>query len=341
MKNNRMRAFALAVALVTGASLMAGCSSSAGTEAATEGGERVAFMGLAAQNTYTQSAYEAAKEVVEDAGGSITYFDGQFKSDVQYNQMLDIATSGKYDAVLVMANDGASIAPAVKKAVDSGLKVIAVEFPVGPDPTVLEPQIDGVLSTVGYDVTAESVSWANRVVGACADKDPCNVAWLMGDRTTLFDKLRWDAITATIAEHPNVKIVTAIDMHWDRNEGLAAAKTILTAHPDDLDVITGADIGLMGATDALTASGELDRYTLIGFGTTTDGIAQVKNGTWDSSAGVHQPAYAGTLASQMILDALAGEEVAPFVDMIAESPIGPVATLESLEQDPSFVGEWN
>lgn len=342
MTNNRMKLIATPIVLLAALGALAACSG--GTPASTTGGEageNIAFMGLAAQNTYTQSAYEAAKDVIEADGGTVTYFDGQFKSDVQYNQLLDIAASGKYDGVLVMANDGASIAPAVTKAVDSGLKVIAVEFPVGSDPTDLEPQIDGVVSTVGYSVETEAETRANRVVDACGEKDPCNVAWLMGDRTTLFDKLRWDTITETIAQHPNIEIVTAVDMHWDRNEGLAAGKTILTSHPDDLDVITGADIGLMGATDALQSAGKIGDVTLIGFGTTTDGITQVRDGVWDSSAGVHQPADAGALAAQMIIDSLAGKTVPSSVDMIEESPIGPVATKESLEQDPSFTGQWN
>lgn len=343
MKNNRMGALVTSVLLMAGMASVTGCStaSESGKSSGSAGSERVAFLGLAAQNTYTQSVYNAAKKVIEGDGGSVTYFDGQFKSDVQYNQMLDVAASGRYDAALVMANDGAAIAPAVEKAIAAGIKVIAVEFPIGPDPKNLDPQIDGLLSTVGYDAVGESVTWANRVVDACKGKDPCNVAWLMGDRTTLFDRLRWDAITTTVAEHPNVKIVTAVDMHWNRTEALAAAKTILTAHPDDLHVITGADIGLMGATDALSETGDLDRYTLIGFGTTVDGISQVRKGVWDSSAGVHQPADAGALASQMVLDALAGKTIATTVNMVNESPIGPVATKESLAKDPSFVGQWN
>ncbi|MGD9528832.1 MAG: sugar ABC transporter substrate-binding protein, partial [Pseudonocardia sp.] len=295
--------------LTAGLLLSTACGTTTGESAAS--GNRIAFMGLAAQNTYTQSTYEAAKAVVEEEGGTLTYFDGQFKSDVQYNQMLDIATSKRFDAVLVMANDGASIAPAVTRAIEAGIKVIAVEFPIGPDPTNLEPQIDGIVATVGYDSHAESVTHAQRIVDLCQDEDPCNVAWMMGDRTTLFDKIRWDAITATVAEHPNVRIVSSIDMHWSRTEGLAAGRTILTANSADLHIITGPDIGLMGATDALRAAGKLGQYTLVGFGTTVDGVAQVRNGTWDSSCGVHAPADEGRLAGQMIMDALAGEAVRP------------------------------
>jgi ribose transport system substrate-binding protein len=344
MKNKRSTFLAIITLLVAATVSLSGCSSSsqaASGTSSTKSGERIAFMGLAAQNTYTQSTYKAAKAVVDKAGDSITFFDGQFSGPVQYNQLLDIATSGKYDAVLVMPNDGAAIAPAVTKAVAAGLKVIAVEFPVGPNPKVLTPQIPGVVSTVGYNVPVEATTWANKVVSACAGKNPCNVAWLMGDRTTLFDQLRWVAITKTIAAHPNIKIVSAIDMHWDRGQGLAAGKTILAAHPTGLSVITGADIGLMGATDALKSADELGKVTLIGFGTTTDGVTQVRNGTWSADAGVHQPADEGTLASKMILESLAGKKVASSVNMVDHSPIGPVATKESLKKDPSFVGQWN
>lgn len=318
------------------------CNASSGNAAGAEGGFNLAFLGLAAANTYATAAYEAAKLEAEAQGASITFFDGAYKADTQYNQIQDLVTSKEYDGLLIMPNDGAAIAPAVQRAVTAGLEVVAVEFPIGPEATTLDPQIEGLTSTIGYNVVIEAQQFAEQIASACQDLEPCNVALLMGDRTTRFDKIRFDTIQETLNGHSNIRVVSVVDAHYLRTEGVSAMKTILQGHAEDLDVVaTGSnDAMLLGAGDAINSAGRTGQYTLIGFGGTVDGVAKVAAGEWLSTY-VHVPGTEAQIATKTIIDALNGTEVPASVTMNGNSPVGEFATKETLEQAPDFKGEWN
>ncbi|MGD9528838.1 MAG: sugar ABC transporter substrate-binding protein [Pseudonocardia sp.] len=306
-------------------------------------GPRLAFLGLAAANTYTTAAFEAAKQEAEARGASITFYDGAFKADTQYNQIQDAATSKNVDGLLIMPNDGAAVAPAVERAIAAGVKVVALEFPIGPEATTLEPQVPGITSTVGYNVVTEAQQLADQIATACQGLDPCEVALLMGDRTTRFDKIRYDTIIDGLAAHPNVDVVATADAHYLRTEGISAMRTILQAHGDDLDVVaTGSnDAMLLGAEDAINTAGREGQYKLLGWGGTVDGLAKVRSGDWVCTAAVHIPATEAKIGTGYLVDAIAGKEVPSSVVMNDLSPVGPVATKESLAEAPDFTGEWN
>lgn len=329
-------------ACITVTATVAACNTNSSNASGAEDQHNLAFLGLASANTYATAAFEAAKAEAEAQGATITFFDGAYKADTQYNQIQDLVTSQDYDGLLIMPNDGAAIAPAVQRAVAAGLEVVAVEFPVGPEATTLEPQIEGLTSTVGYNVVIEAEQFAEQIVSACEGVDPCNVALLMGDRTTRFDKIRYDTIQATLDQHQNVDVVSVVDAHYLRTEGVSAMKTILQGHADSLNVVaTGSnDAMLLGASDAINAAGRTGQYTLIGFGGTVDGVAKVAAGEWLSTY-VHVPGTEARIATKTIIDALNGQKVPASVTMNGDSPVGEFATKETLETAPDFKGEWN
>lgn len=318
------------------------CTANSENASGADGQHNLAFLGLASANTYATAAFDAAKKEAEAQGATIIFFDGAYKADTQYNQIQDLVTSQDYDGLLIMPNDGAAIAPAVQRAVAAGLEVVAVEFPIGPEATTLDPQIEGLTSTVGYNVATEAQEFALQIVSACQGIDPCNVALLMGDRTTRFDKIRYDTIRATLDQHDNVDVVSVIDAHYLRTEGVAVMKSILQGHADSLNVVaTGSnDAMLLGASDAINGAGRTGQYTLIGFGGTVDGVAKVAAGEWLSTY-VHVPGTEAQIATKTILDALNGHEVPASVTMNGNSPVGGFATRETLEKAPDFKGEWN
>jgi ribose transport system substrate-binding protein len=164
---------------------------------------------------------------------------------------------------------------------------------------------------------------------------------MYGDRTTLFDQTRSNAVTEVLDKHPNIKIIATVDGHWVVDKSMTAMSDVLTAHGDSIDVIDSpsGDQQIMGAERVLKQRNVTHNIVLVGQGGGEFGISRVREGAWAASL-VLLPATMGRIAVELAGKNLKGEQIPEIVNLMGQSPVGDWATPESLKDHPEFKGEW-
>jgi ribose transport system substrate-binding protein len=67
---------------------------------------RIAFLSMATNNQYLQAGIQAARDAAAKFGATIEVFDGGWSPSTQFNQLQNILSQGKYNAILAEMNDG-------------------------------------------------------------------------------------------------------------------------------------------------------------------------------------------------------------------------------------------
>lgn len=330
--------------LALSASLVA-CSSDAGGGAADGESYSIVFLAASSQNGYNQAVYEGietrAKELSEELGITINtkIQDGQFDANTQLSQMQNAGTTGQADGVIVVPHDGPGLNAAFPLGND--MPVVPVLNPIGPDITDMNPQVEGVVSTVASPPANGATLQAETVVEYCANINPCKIGLLAGLLNSPLDVERIRAWEAVLDKHDNIKVVGTLEGAYDRDKSLTAVSNMLQANKDINGILSNADQQTLGAQIALENAGiDPASVFLTGGGGTKEAIQAVRDGKWTNNF-VNFPVSMGKAALEQIINSLRGEKVQTVVDADTLVDVGPIVTKEDLAKVPDFVGEWN
>ncbi|NEE03355.1 sugar ABC transporter substrate-binding protein [Phytoactinopolyspora halotolerans] len=338
--NRRVLAIRTSAVVAISAVALTSCSE-AGGGSDSDGGYRVAVLAASSQNGYNQAVYQGVEEAVAETGADVDLqlLDGQFDANTQLSQLQNTTTSGDYDGVIVVPNDGPGLAAAFPLAQE--IPVVTVLNPIGPDIEEMEPQVEGVVSTVAVPPSEAAAKQAEGVAEYCADKDPCKAVLLVGQLNAPLDVARRDAYQGVLEQHDNVEIVATVEGNYDRDQSLTAITNVLQANRDIDAILSNADQQTSGAQVALQNAGiEPSSIYLTGGGGTKDAVTAVREGTWKADY-INFPVSMGKAAFEQLHNALTGEDVESWVDADAVGDVEPYATKETLDEAPDFGGEWN
>lgn len=340
MKNYKSASATLGVVALS--LLATGCGGASETAPGNEGETlRIAVLAASAQNGYNQAVYQGVQEGAEELGITVDakILDGQFDANTQLSQLQNASTSGQYDGIIVVPQDGPALAAAFPLAED--IPVVSVLNPIGPDIEMMEPQVEGVVSTVATPPSAAAAKQAEQVVEYCADIDPCKVGIIIGLLNSPLDVARNEAYEEVLSQHDNIQIVGTVEGGYDRDKSLTAASNLLQGNKDINAFLSNADQQTLGAQIALENAGiEPSEVFLTGGGGTTEAVEAVRNGDWTSDY-LNFPVSMGAAAMEQIHNAITGAEVTAVVDADSVGPIDPFVYKEDLDAAPDFTGEWN
>ena len=328
--------------LALGATLTA-CSPGSGDGAGGDSYE-IVVLASSSQNGYNQAVYDGvetkAKELSESLGVTIKtkIQDGQFDANTQLSQLQNAGTSGSVDGIIVVPHDGPALAAAFPLA--NPKPVAAVLNPIGPEISVMEPQVEGVVSTVASPPANGAKLQAESVVEYCKDIDPCKVGYLAGLLNSPLDVERVAAWDSVIEKHKNITVVGTLEGAYDRDKSLTAVSNLLQAHPDLNGILSNADQQTMGAQIALENAGiDPASVFLTGGGGTIEAVQAVLDGKWTNDF-LNFPVSMGESALEQIMNSILGKDVAPVVDADSLVDVGPIADRSVLEA-AAFTGQWN
>ena len=304
---------------------------------------KIAFFASSSENGYNQATWEGVKDAAAEAGGvDVSIFNGDFNATLQYSQIEDIIASQEFDGIVVVPNDSVGIAGAIEQAIAAGLKVAASLFPIGPDLTILEPQVEGLTATAAGSPAYGAALQANAVVDYCKNKNPCNTIILIGQKIYPFDKLRYDTYLDVLGKESNIKIVATVEGNYSPDVSLTGMTDALQAAKDVHVVLSNADQHLLGAEIALADAGYnvADLY-LMGGGAAEVAIDAINAGQWDATL-IGVPYSEGYLAAEAVIKALRGEMVNPVIDVTKREigGIDPIITKDVLDANPNWKAEW-
>ncbi|MCG5239463.1 substrate-binding domain-containing protein [Azospirillum doebereinerae] len=147
----------------------------------------------------------------------------------QANQLQDLVTVTKIDSLVIFPFESAALTQPVAQAKKKGVYVTVVDRGLT-DPSAQDAYIAGDNTAFGR-IPAEHI--------AKTFNGKANVVALRGMPTTL-DNERWDAFTAVMKQHPDIKILDAKYANWNRDDAFKVTQDFLTRFKD-IDVVWAAD----------------------------------------------------------------------------------------------------
>lgn len=302
---------------------------------------RLAFLAASSQNGYNDATWKGVQAAAEKAGNvQVEIFDGEFNAATQYKQVEDIIAGGRFDGIIIAPNDTVGIATALEEATKEGLLVASTLFPVGPELTVMTPQVPGLTTTVASNPVDGASAQAGEVVKFCADKDPCNVVIMIGQLQFPFDNLRYQTMVDTLKPHANIKIVATGEGSYSPDASLTAFQDIIQANPKIDVVLSNADQHLLGVEIALNDAGiPLEPIYMIGGGLNQITVDKIKSGVFDATLSGY-PFSEGFYAADALIRAKKGETVENWIDPASKATNPAIVTKEWLDANPDFKAEW-
>lgn len=247
-----------------------GSSSAAGNPV-----EKIAFFGFWKSNSFTQAVLAGVQEAAAASGAEVVDLTtAEYDGAAQTKAVQDQTVKGDAQMYVVLASDSVSMATAAKEAIDAGITVVAGFTPLGPDFTTLEPQVDGLV-VVGETPVANGEVLGQLALDACADLDPCNIAYLEGLKALPLDNARTGTFVKTVESNPAAKIVSQVEGGYTPDSGKKAAQDALQANPD-IDVMVGSSQAILGAQNVVDTA----KVKLIGNGSSKEAFAAVNDGSW-------------------------------------------------------------
>lgn len=245
-------------------------------DAAAEAGvEKIAFFGFWKSNSFTQAVLAGVEEAAAAQGIEVVDLTtAEYDGAAQIKAVQDETIKGDAQMYIVLASDSVGMATAAQEAIDAGVTVVAGFTPLGSDFTTIEPQVPGLV-VVGETPVDNGRVLAEMAISACADLDPCNVAYLEGFKALPLDNARTESFVATLATDPSINLVAQVEGGYSPDSGKKAAQDALQANPD-INVMVGSSQAILGAQEVVDPS----TVKLIGNGASSEAFEAVNAGTW-------------------------------------------------------------
>jgi D-xylose transport system substrate-binding protein len=295
MQIRRLAALAGAAAVIVTA-----CSTGGGTAAPSGGGGADCTVGVS-WNNYQEERWAkwdepALKKAIEDGGGTYISNDAASSSEKQASNVENLITQGA-KVVVVLAQDGTAIKPAVAAAIADGVPVIAYDRLIE-DPKALYITFDNV--EVGRMQAREIFKLVpeGKYVFIKGNQADANADFLRGGQQEI--------LQAAIDSGAIENVGESYTDNWDPAVAQTNMEQILTANNNDVDAVVASNDGTAGGVvAALEAQGLAGKVPVSGQDGDKAALNRVAAGTqtvsvWKDARELGKAA--GTAAIQLCSD---------------------------------------
>ena len=262
-------------------------------------GLKVAFLPKQVNNPYftisDKGGLDALKELGE-SGKRVGPSDASASSQVSY---INTLTSQKVDAIAISANDANAVVPALKKAMDAGIKVVSYDSDTAPDARqiFINQANSEDLGRSQVQLLAKQINNEGQIAILSATANATNQnTWI---------KFMKDELKKP--EYSKMKLVKVAYGNDDDQKSFQETQGLLQAYPNLKGIISPTTVGIAAAARYLSGSKYKGKVQLTGLGTPNQMRKFVKDGTvqgfelWDPSKLGYLAGYAAAaLASGQI-----------------------------------------
>lgn len=300
-----VRRMLVAVGAIAAMAAVAACGSSdnsaSGSGSATTGakaaGKKITvIMPSVANDAYLLEKAGAEAEAKRFPDQQVSVVTGTGQSSSELVSKIEDAITRRTDVIAINAGDPKPVIPALKRAVQQGVKVVVFDVPI--------PELSEQSSFVGLD---------NRQGGELAGK------WLSahagpGGQLGILHCIPGLEITddrvagfkAGLGGAP-FKVVSTLDAKCDREKGRTTMENMLSSHPDLDAIYSISDTQTFGAVKAIEAVHK--DPTVVSFDAQPEALKDIKAGTViDASVGQF-PFKVGALAVKTAIEVAQGKAV--------------------------------
>ncbi len=285
-------------------------------------GKRVVFIPLAMGFDLTEGWAAIMRKQAEDLGYTLEIRDPNWSTDAG-TRALTALIAEKPDLIIAHNPDVQSYARLLKRAMDSGIKVIQLNLE-SVVPT--DAYVGADWSRVGYIEADELVKQCGTGSGKSG-----KVAVIRGQPTAASDLYELYAYKQTFAKDPAMQIVSEQAAQYDPAKARAIMETVLQQHPDLCGVVGNWDNQDIGAGAAIQAAGKADDiYLVTSGGGNQIGCDNIEKGLLDMIVSYDVPLQGNAINQQIVqtllAPAAAGESKTSYytpLTLLTKDNIGP------------------
>jgi ribose transport system substrate-binding protein len=258
-------------------------------------GAKVQTIGLMVQdlsNPFFQSMANGVKAGAEKIGATVNVQDGRQDLGAQ-NEQIDAFIQQQIDVLLINAVDSDGIGPAVERAKEAGIKVVA---------------IDVAARGAEAQVTLDNTAAGNLACTYLADQIGGGGDILLINGTPISSvQDRVTGCKQALQKYPQIKIVSEQNGDNGRAKALTIATDMLTANPNVKGIFGINDPTALGATLAAQQAG-INGLVIVGVDASPEAVAELqKPDSMFKATAAQDPNTQGGIALEMAQKLFAGE----------------------------------
>lgn len=278
--------------------------------------EKIGLMVQDMSNPFFAAMTKGAEDAGKSIGASVNTQDAQLDLANQ-NTQIDAFIQQGVNLIVISAVDGAGIEPAIVRAKDAGIIVIAVDTPA--------KGADAVIMTNAVQAGEKSCDYLFQQMGGKGQV-------LLVDGTpiqTIIDRI--NGCKTVAKKYPEIKIVGQQASKNDRASGLAVTTDMLTANPDVTGIFGMNDPSALGAVLAVEQAGKAGQIKVSGVDGSPEAVAELKReGSPFIGSATQNPAEMVRQAVKVAQDLVAGNP-----------PKDKTILIESVLVDRNNVGQYS
>lgn len=229
----------------------------------------------------------------------------------QQIQLVEDLTAAKVAAIVIAPGDSQRLIPALKKALDAGIKVVNIDNRL--DPLAIKRAGMDPIPFISVDNHAGAYQAGKFLVEGVTS--PTEAAILEGIRSADNSHQRTEGARRALLENRHVTMVASETANWKIDEAYAVSKTLFGKHPHVKLLFAANDMMAIGAIKYLQESGK-SHVKVVGYDALGEAIAEIKAGR-----------MAGTIDQQAAAQGYQG--VALAIRMIQGGAVPAVTTIDT------------
>ncbi len=270
----------------------------------------VKALGIGFFEAANKGAQEAAKELgdveVIYTGPTTTTAEGQI-------EVINSLIAQKVDAIAVSANDTDALVPALKKAMDRGIKVISWDSGVASEGRLLQLN------------PSSSPLIGNMIIKLAADNlpDGGDVAVLSATATSTNQNVWIAEMNKVLPNYKGINVVATVYGDDLADKSYRETQGLIQTYPNLKAIIAPTSVGIVAAAQAVTDAGKVGQINVTGLGLPSEMAGHVKSGASRSFA-IWNPIDLGYAATMISYNLINGAQAKPG----AEIPMGRMGSVK-------------
>ena len=264
--------------------------------------ERIALVVKTLGNGFFDAAAKGAEEAAAEIGGVEVIYTGPTSATAEGQiEIVNSLIAQNVDAIAISANDPDALVPALKKAMDRGIKVLSWDSGVAPEGRQLH------LNPSDTDLIGETI------IKLAADylPDGGDVAILSASSTATNQNAWIEAAKKAMPEKfPNINLVSVVYGDDDSVKSTNEAKGLIASYPELDAIIAPTTVGVVAAAQVVTDEGLIGRINVTGLALPSEFKQFIDNGSSQAVA-LWNPIDLGYSAVQLAHQLIEGKEASP------------------------------
>lgn len=265
---------------------------------------RIALVVKSLGNGFFDAAAKGAEEAAAEMGDIEVIYTGPTSATAEGQiEIVNALIAQNVDAIAISANDPDALVPALKRAMDRGIKVISWDSGVAAEGRMLH------LNPSDTDLIGETI------IKLAADYLPegGDVAILSASSTATNQNAWIDAAKKILpAKFPNINLVATVYGDDDSVKSTDEAKGLIASYPDLKAIIAPTTVGVVAAAQVVTDMDLIGKVNVTGLALPSEFKQFIDNGSSQAVA-LWNPidlGYSAVYLSKALID---GKEAAPGV----------------------------